>query len=138
MGPIQVMPVFESRVQVDPKLTDYWGIAVARLSGHRHPDDHIVGKFLASKTEAWLKEAGKFTTWTFLPGTGLSSGQHQAGTCRLTEVFRFKLALTRAPYQDGCYFLAQIEDSARYCNNEEPDGDRLVSHFVMRSNTLTQ
>jgi choline dehydrogenase-like flavoprotein len=83
MGPVQEMPVFESRVQVDPSVKDYWGIPVARLSGHRHPNDTIVGHFLASKAEAWLKEAGAITTWTFVPGTGLSGGQHQTGTCRM-------------------------------------------------------
>ena len=85
MGPVQEMPVFESRVEVDPKVKDYWGIPVVRLSGHRHPNDLVVGKFLASKAEAWLKEAGAITTWTFLPGTGLSGGQHQAGTCRMGD-----------------------------------------------------
>ena len=85
MGPVQEMPVFESRVQVDPKVKDYWGIPVARLSGHRHPNDRVVAKFLSSKAEAWLKEAGAKTTWTFLPGTGLSGGQHQAGTCRMGD-----------------------------------------------------
>ena len=85
MGPVQEMPVFESRVQVDPKVKDYWGIPVARLSGHRHPNDEIVAKFLSSKAEVWLKEAGAIRTWTFLPGSGLSGGQHQAGTCRMGD-----------------------------------------------------
>ena len=85
MGPVQEMPMFESRVQVDPKVKDYWGIPVVRLSGHRHPNDQVVGKFLASKAEAWLKEAGAITTWTFTLGTGLSGGQHQAGTCRMGD-----------------------------------------------------
>jgi len=83
MGPVQEIPMFESRVQVDPKVKDYWGIPVCRLSGGRHPNDQIVGKFLASNAETWLKEAGAVTTWTSLPGTGLSGGQHQAGTCRM-------------------------------------------------------
>lgn len=43
----------------------------------------VVAKFLSSKAEAWLKEAGATTTWTFLPWKGLSGGQHQAGTCRM-------------------------------------------------------
>ncbi len=83
MGPVQELPVFDARVQVDPAVKDYWGIPVARLSGRRHPNDIVTGKFLASKAEAWLKEAGAVTTWTFGPGTGLSGGQHQAGTCRM-------------------------------------------------------
>ncbi len=82
-GPGQEIPVFESRVQVDPTVKDYWGIPVARLSGQRHPNDIVVGKFLASKAEEWLKEAGAIATWTDVPGPGLSGGQHQAGTCRM-------------------------------------------------------
>jgi choline dehydrogenase-like flavoprotein len=83
MGPVQEMPVYSARVEVDPAVKDYWGIPVVRLSGRRHPNDLVVGKFLASKAEAWLKEAGAATTWTFGPGPGLSGGQHQAGTCRM-------------------------------------------------------
>lgn len=83
MGPVQEMPVFSARVQVDPRVKDCWGIPVARLSGRRHPNDIIVGKFLALKAQEWLKEAGAVMTWTFPPGRGLSGGQHQAGTCRM-------------------------------------------------------
>ena len=83
MGPVQELPVFESRVQADPEVKDYWGIPVARLSGHRHTNDIVTGKFLSSKADAWLKEAGAVSTWTFGPGLGLSGGQHQAGTCRM-------------------------------------------------------
>jgi choline dehydrogenase-like flavoprotein len=83
MGPIQEIPVFESRVQVDPVVKDFWGIPVARLSGHRHPLDQVAAKFLAGKAQVWLQEAGAISTWLNLPGTGLSGGQHQAGTCRM-------------------------------------------------------
>lgn len=85
MGPVQELPVFEARVQVDPKVKDYWGIPVVRLSGYRHPNDIITAKFISTKAEAWLKEAGAHTTWTFLPSKGLSGGQHQAGTCRMGD-----------------------------------------------------
>jgi choline dehydrogenase-like flavoprotein len=83
MGPVQEMPVFEARVQADPAIKDYWGIPVGRLSGSRHPNDIEVARFLSSKAEEWLKEAGAISTWTFLPSPGLSGGQHQAGTCRM-------------------------------------------------------
>jgi choline dehydrogenase-like flavoprotein len=82
-GPVQEMPVFDSRVQVDPKVKDAWGIPVARLSGGRHPHTLEMGKFLAVKAEAWLKEAGSTRIWQRPPGPGLSGGQHQAGTCRM-------------------------------------------------------
>ena len=82
-GPTQEMPVFESRVQVDPKVKDYWGIPVARLSGDKHPHTLEIARYIADKAEAWLKEAGAIRTWKKLPGKGLSGGQHQAGTCRM-------------------------------------------------------
>jgi choline dehydrogenase-like flavoprotein len=83
MGPVQEVPVFEARIDVDPTVTDDWGIPVACISGHRHPNDVKVAQFLAGKAEAWLKEAGAFKTWLSVPGLGVSGGQHQAGTCRM-------------------------------------------------------
>jgi len=83
MAPIQEMPVFTARAQVDPVVKDNWGVPVVRLSGSRHPADIEVARHLAGKAEAWLREAGATRTWTWLPGSGLSGGQHQAGTCRM-------------------------------------------------------
>ena len=82
-GPTQEMPVFESRVQVDPKVKDHWGIPVARLSGDKHPHTLEIALYIAGKAEVWLKEAGAIRTWRKIPGKGLSGGQHQAGTCRM-------------------------------------------------------
>jgi choline dehydrogenase-like flavoprotein len=83
MGPVQEMPLFDSRVQVDPKVKDRWGIPVARLSGRKHPHTIEIARFLAGKAQAWLTEAGATNTWRRIPGQGLSGGQHQAGTCRM-------------------------------------------------------
>jgi choline dehydrogenase-like flavoprotein len=82
-GPTQEMPVFDARVQVDPRVTDRWGIPVARLSGLKHPHSNEVGTAMAEKAALWLKESGAIQTWKRLPGRGLSGGQHQAGTCRM-------------------------------------------------------
>lgn len=83
LGPVQEMPVFDARVQVDPSVRDHWGIPVARLSGCRHGHDLEVGRVIAARAEMWLKEAGAFETWPSIPGMWLSGGQHQAGTCRM-------------------------------------------------------
>jgi choline dehydrogenase-like flavoprotein len=85
MGPMQETPVFDSRVQVDPKVKDHWGIPVARLSGHRHQNDLLGTNFMSAKAEAWLKEAGAATVIRSGPISldGPSGGQHQAGTCRM-------------------------------------------------------
>ncbi len=83
MGPVQEMPMFDARVQVDPKIKDYWGIPVGRLSGKKHPHTLEIARFMAGKAEAWLREAGAVQTWRRLPGPSMSGGQHQAGTCRM-------------------------------------------------------
>jgi len=83
MGPTQEMPVFDSRVQLDPVVKDFWGMPVAQLSGYRHSHTVEISDFMAAKAEAWLKEAGAIQTWRNLSGRDLSGGQHQAGTCRM-------------------------------------------------------
>ncbi len=69
--------------ELAPDLKDAWGIPTLRLSGHRHPHDLQVARFIAARCEEWLKRAGAIRTWQTLPGSGLSGGQHQAGTCRM-------------------------------------------------------
>jgi len=83
MGPVQEMPLADARVQLDPKVKDHWGIPVARLSGGRHPHTIEIGRYIATKAETWLKEAGAVQTWKRAPAKTLSGGQHQAGTCRM-------------------------------------------------------
>ena len=82
-GPIQEIPNFGARVTVDSDVKDYWGIPVVALSGERHPIDHEHCKWLSSKAEAVLREAGAVHTWQRVGGKGLSGGQHQAGTARM-------------------------------------------------------
>jgi choline dehydrogenase-like flavoprotein len=83
-GPTQEMPVWDSRVQLDPKVRDYWGIPVARLSGDKHPHTIEIGDFMADRAEDWLRAAGAVEIWKRKAGRGLSGGQHQAGTCRMS------------------------------------------------------
>jgi choline dehydrogenase-like flavoprotein len=85
-GPVQEMPVFQSRVELDPAVKDDWGIPTLRLSGRPHPHDREVARFIATQADEILKEAGAIRTWANLPGTGgPSGGQHQAGTCRMGD-----------------------------------------------------
>jgi len=86
-GPMQELPVFESRVTIDPDVKDHWGIPVVALSGRRHPDDYKLCRYISEKAELILKEAGAVMTWLRVPGDnyGPSGGQHQAGTCRMGD-----------------------------------------------------
>jgi choline dehydrogenase-like flavoprotein len=82
-GPTQEMPVWDSRVQLDPQVKDRWGIPVLRISGDKHPHTLEIGRAMSAKAALWLKEAGALEVWPKLPGRGVSGGQHQAGTCRM-------------------------------------------------------
>ncbi|MEO8369598.1 MAG: GMC family oxidoreductase [Candidatus Solibacter sp.] len=82
-GPTQEIPIADSRVSLDPKIKDFWGLPVARLSGGKHPKTNETATAMTEKAEAWLKAAGAIRTWKKLPGKGTSGGQHQAGTCRM-------------------------------------------------------
>jgi choline dehydrogenase-like flavoprotein len=81
-GPTQEIPIWDARVQLDPKVKDYWGIPVLRLSGSRHPHSIEIGNHQATKAAAWLREAGASFVVERRAGPGLSGHQHQAGTCR--------------------------------------------------------
>lgn len=84
MGPSQEIPIFDARVQVDPKLKDHWGIPVVRLSGTSHPHNLELSKFAADKAGLWMKEAGAIEIIRRQKTqNSLSGGQHQAGTCRM-------------------------------------------------------
>ncbi len=84
VGPIQDMPMWNSRVTLDPTVKDHWGIPVARIRGERHPNDIAAGKFLAERAKEFLEKLGAKQVSVFCP-TDLSRGvgQHQAGSCRM-------------------------------------------------------
>ena len=79
-GPIQQMPVFDSRVKVDPVVKDHWGVPVVRLCERCHPHDTKLIHLIADKSEELLRAAGATETWK---GGGPASAMHQAGTCRM-------------------------------------------------------
>jgi choline dehydrogenase-like flavoprotein len=81
-GPIQQMPVYESRVTVDPGVRDRWGVPVCRLSERTHPHDAELVAMVADRSEELLREAGAALTWK---GGGPASAMHQAGTCRMGD-----------------------------------------------------
>lgn len=85
VGPIQEVTSPDSRVQLDPSVTDRFGLPVARISGSIHPEDLRTQAFMSAKARTWLQEAGATrTAISALTTTSRASvGQHQAGTCRM-------------------------------------------------------
>jgi len=84
-GPLQIVPSFEQRVDIEPGVKDFWGIPVLRLSGKPHAENYKGATFIAEKAELWLREAGAIQTWKSIgvePVAG-GGGQHQSGTCRM-------------------------------------------------------
>ena len=83
VGPTQDLPTFEGRVTLDPKVKDYWGIPVLRISGDGHDRTVETANRQAERAEAWLKEAGAIATYQRRARRGVTGGQHQSGTCRM-------------------------------------------------------
>lgn len=83
-GPVQEVPRWENRVELDPSVKDAWGIPVLRISGRKHDSDLRTGQFLSEKAAAWLRAAGALEVFLTPPGPGVSGGQHQAGTARMS------------------------------------------------------
>ncbi|HET7723027.1 MAG TPA: GMC oxidoreductase, partial [Propionibacteriaceae bacterium] len=85
VGPVQEMTSAESRVRLDPIVVDGLGIPVARLSGEAHPNDLAAQQMMGERAAEWLRSAGASTVVAYGPSprTTVSSGQHQAGTCRM-------------------------------------------------------
>jgi choline dehydrogenase-like flavoprotein len=85
MGPIQEVTSAQSRVRIDRSVRDRLGIPVARLSGDVHAEDLRGRDFLSRTAAEWLRAAGAVEVAPLLGprAHGPSSGQHQAGTCRM-------------------------------------------------------
>ncbi len=85
-GPAQDIPSPNARVQLSETLKDRWALPVARLSGAVHEATIPVAQLLADRAEDWLRASGAIETWRRAPDRPyLSAGQHQAGTCRMTD-----------------------------------------------------
>jgi choline dehydrogenase-like flavoprotein len=84
-GPVLEIPTTDSRVSVDPRVRDRWGVPAARLSGASHPETVRTARFMSERAREWLQAGGATEIWSGEPGRGLSGGQHQAGTCRMGD-----------------------------------------------------
>jgi choline dehydrogenase-like flavoprotein len=84
-GPIQEIPNPDSRVTLAADVVDADGIPVVRLSGSVHPESLRVAERHRDTAAEWLGAAGASKVWHAPIPTGLSAGQHQAGTCRMGD-----------------------------------------------------
>jgi choline dehydrogenase-like flavoprotein len=88
VGPIQEVPSPQARVTIEPSVTDGDGMpAVRLLAGPPDADDLRAAGFLGRRAEEWLQASGaeRTTALRWATSDALSSGQHQAGSCRMGD-----------------------------------------------------
>lgn len=79
-GPIQEIPIPESRVTLADDVTDALGLPVARLQVPFHPESVKAAEAHRRRAETWMQASGALRVW---PDKIRMSGQHQAGTLRM-------------------------------------------------------
>jgi choline dehydrogenase-like flavoprotein len=84
-GPVHEIPSPTSRVDLDYGIRDALGRPVARLSGATHPETARTANFMNGVAKQWLESAGAAKIQVRTHGVWLSGGQHQAGTCRMSD-----------------------------------------------------
>ncbi|MDB5587168.1 MAG: Choline dehydrogenase and related flavoprotein [Devosia sp.] len=84
-GPVHEIPSPDARVSLDSRVTDRFGLPVARLSGTTHPETVQTARFMFERARDWMTASGATRVWGREPGLQLSAGQHQAGTCRMGD-----------------------------------------------------
>ncbi|WP_166355564.1 GMC family oxidoreductase [Phytoactinopolyspora limicola] len=83
LGPVQEIPTPSCRVRLFTGITDRRGVPVPELRGRVHRESVKAGHSLKRRAEEWLAAAGATRVWSLPVETGLSAGQHQAGTARM-------------------------------------------------------
>ncbi len=79
---VQEIPRAGNRVTLADTLDDR-GSPVVALAGAAHPETIRTSAHVQSVAARWLEASGAVTVWTDAVSTGLTAGQHQAGTCRM-------------------------------------------------------
>jgi choline dehydrogenase-like flavoprotein len=77
------MPQHDNRVDLDDKVTDGWGLPVARITAHRHPNDTAQGNFLVDRGAEILEAAGARTIDRLYIDRITGNCDHQHGTARM-------------------------------------------------------
>lgn len=77
------LPQERNRVDLDPDVTDAWGLPVARITHEMHPNDVAQASWFAVRCGEILAAAGARDVWSF-PITAITgNASHQHGTLRM-------------------------------------------------------
>lgn len=83
MSMVQEVPHAKSRVSIDPRVRDRYGMPVARLRGEAHPASVEAAEFMRDRCVDWLIELGGTSITSEAHGGGSRGAEHSAGTTRM-------------------------------------------------------
>ncbi len=78
------LPLETNRVDLDPEVTDEWGLPAMRITSTSHPDDIKNMEFFRQKGIEILEAVGAKKIWAS-PGSDSRGGAHNRGTCRMGD-----------------------------------------------------
>jgi len=82
---VQEIPTASTRVTLAEGVADDFGREVARISGAQHRETLRTAAVMRGRAEEWMHASGARRVWTAPVGSGVTAGQHQAGTCRMGD-----------------------------------------------------
>jgi choline dehydrogenase-like flavoprotein len=77
------MPQHDNRVELDEKVTDAWGLPVARITLKPHQNDLAMGRFLIDRNAEILEAAGAKKVYRVYIDRITGNCSHQHGTTRM-------------------------------------------------------
>src|SRR5207245_298913 len=83
---LQELPMPTSRVTLEPRVQDRYGMPAVRLLGEGpHDEDLRAAEFMVEQARDWLRASGakRIHPVRLIYPKWPSGGQHQAGTCRM-------------------------------------------------------
>jgi choline dehydrogenase-like flavoprotein len=77
------LPQESNQVDLDPEVTDSWGLPVARITHRMHPNDLAQARWFPERCEEIMVAAGAHQVWGFPITTITGNASHQHGTLRM-------------------------------------------------------
>jgi choline dehydrogenase-like flavoprotein len=77
------LPQATNRVELDETVKDAWGLPVARITHHPHPNDLAQGRWIIDRNAEILEAAGATKVWKVYITKVTGNCSHQHGTLRM-------------------------------------------------------
>ncbi len=79
------MPQHANRVELDARVTDVWGLPVARITLRPHPNDLAQGRWVVDRNAEILEASGAKKVYRVYPDRITGNCSHQHGTTRMGD-----------------------------------------------------